>query len=68
MRTKNPIIVALDVATRKEAEHLVRELVEYVSIFKIGHQLFIQEGIDIIHMVQDNGGEVFFGVEGTNEL
>lgn len=63
MRTKNPIIVALDVSTRKEAEHLVRELIEYVSIFKIGHQLFIKEGINIIHMIQDNKGEVFLDLK-----
>lgn len=63
MRRKNPIIVALDVPTRKEAEHLVRELIEYVPIFKIGYRLFISEGKDIIHMVQDNGGEVFLDLK-----
>jgi orotidine-5'-phosphate decarboxylase len=63
MRTKNPIIVALDVPERKEAKHLVKELIEYVSIFKIGHQLFISEGKDIIHMIQDTGGEVFLDLK-----
>lgn len=59
MRKKNPVIVALDVPTRKEAEYLVRELIQYVSIFKVGYQLFLSDGKDIIHMIQDNGGEVF---------
>lgn len=63
MRDKSPIIVALDVATRKEAEHLVNELIEYVPIFKIGHQLFLREGIDIVHMLQDKGGEVFLDLK-----
>ncbi len=63
MRTKNPIIVALDVPTREKAEKLVRDLIEYVSIFKVGHQLFISEGKDIIHMIQDKGGEVFLDLK-----
>ena len=63
MRKKNPIIVALDVPTRKEAERLVSNLVKYVSIFKIGHQLFIREGKDIIHMIQNKGGEVFLDLK-----
>lgn len=63
MRKKNPIIVALDVPTRKEAERLVNDLIKYVSIFKIGHQLFIREGKDIIRMIQDKGGEVFLDLK-----
>ena len=63
MRTKNPIIVALDVPTLGKAEKLVSDLIEYVSIFKIGYQLLISEGKDIIHMVQDKGGKVFLDLK-----
>lgn len=63
MKQENPIIVALDVFTRKEAEVLVDDLIEYVSVFKIGHQLFLREGVDIIRMIQDKGGEVFLDLK-----
>ena len=63
MRKKNPIIVAMDVPTRKEAERIVNDLIKYVSIFKIGHQLFIREGKDIVRMIQDKGGEVFLDLK-----
>lgn len=63
MRKDKPIIVALDVFTRKEAQSLVENLVEHVSIFKIGHQLFLKEGMDIIHMIQDKGAEVFLDLK-----
>jgi orotidine-5'-phosphate decarboxylase len=62
MRQEKPIIVALDV-TRAKAEQLVDSLVKYVSIFKIGHQLFLREGVDIVHMVQDKGGKVFLDLK-----
>jgi len=63
MRKDKPIIVALDVFTRKEAEKLVNGLIEHVRIFKIGHQLFLKEGMDIIHMIQDKGAEVFLDLK-----
>jgi len=63
MRKEFPIIVALDVFTRKEAEKLVSGLIEHVRVFKIGHQLFLKEGMDIIHMIQDKGAEVFLDLK-----
>lgn len=63
MKKESPIIVALDVFTRKEAEKLVDGLVEYVRIFKVGHQLFLREGIDIVRTIQDKGGEVFLDLK-----
>ncbi len=63
MRKDKPIIVALDVFTKEEAEKLVDELIECVRIFKIGHQLFLREGINIVHMIQDKGGEVFLDLK-----
>ncbi len=63
MRKDKPIILALDVFTRKEAERLVGDLIEYVRIFKVGHQLFLREGVNIVHMIQDKGGEVFLDLK-----
>jgi len=65
MRIKNdkPIIVALDVPTRKDAEKLVSELIDSVRIFKVGHRLFLREGINIVRMIQDKGGEVFLDLK-----
>ncbi|MDD5455119.1 MAG: orotidine-5'-phosphate decarboxylase [Candidatus Ratteibacteria bacterium] len=63
MRKDKPIIVALDVFTRKEAERLVDILIEYVRVFKVGHQLFLREGLNIVHMIQDKGGEVFLDLK-----
>lgn len=63
MRKENPVIVALDVSTRKEAEDLVKELIEHVSIYKVGYQLFISEGVNIIRMIQNRGGKVFLDLK-----
>jgi orotidine-5'-phosphate decarboxylase len=63
MRKDKPIIIALDVFTRKEAEKLIGGLIEHVRIFKVGHQLFLKEGMDIIHMIQDKGAEVFLDLK-----
>jgi orotidine-5'-phosphate decarboxylase len=63
MKKDKPIIVALDVFTRKEAERLVDELIGNVRIFKVGHQLFLKEGTNIIRMIQDKGAEVFLDLK-----
>lgn len=56
---KEKIIVALDVATAKEAMELVELLHDEVGAFKIGLQLYNAEGPDIIHDIQEAGGKVF---------
>jgi len=56
---KQRIIVALDVATEKDAAELVIKLREYVGLFKIGLELLNSEGIGIVRTVTDLGGKVF---------
>lgn len=45
---ENKLIVALDVPNRSEALELVWELEGLVSIYKVGWQLFMKEGLSII--------------------
>ncbi|MBT9142329.1 MAG: Orotidine 5'-phosphate decarboxylase [Syntrophomonadaceae bacterium] len=56
---KERIILALDVATEKEAVELVLKLREYVGLFKIGLELLNSEGTSIVQKITDVGGKVF---------
>lgn len=56
---KNPLIVALDVPTKEKALFLVKELKDYVSIFKVGPVLFTRGGPNIIKDIKDLGADVF---------
>jgi len=51
---KDRLIFALDVSNRNEAEKYVRLLSDEVGCFKIGLELFIKEGPDIIKIVKEN--------------
>ncbi|MCL1975448.1 MAG: orotidine-5'-phosphate decarboxylase [Firmicutes bacterium] len=53
------IIVALDVPTRAEAFHLVKQLAGWVGAYKVGMQLYNSEGPDIVRDIQLMGGRVF---------
>jgi orotidine-5'-phosphate decarboxylase len=63
--TKNAdkIIVALDVATKKEALVLVEQLREQISFFKIGQQLYTAVGPEIVRDVLTTGGKVFLDLK-----
>ncbi|MGD9329895.1 MAG: orotidine-5'-phosphate decarboxylase [Desulfobacterales bacterium] len=52
---KDYIIFPLDVAERVEAEQLVRRLAGHVGLFKIGLELFIRSGPDLIRWVRAQG-------------
>jgi len=63
MNTTNPqdrLIFALDVPGKKEAEHYVKMLEGVVGCFKIGLELFIREGPDVVKMVQDHSSASIF--------
>ncbi len=63
MNTMNPqdrLIFALDVPGKKEAEHYAKMLEGVVGCFKIGLELFISEGPDIVKMIQDQSGANIF--------
>ena len=57
------IIVALDVSTKTEALHLVDELKDCISLFKIGLQLYTAAGPEIIDEVIRRGSHVFLDLK-----
>src|SRR5574344_419512 len=58
--SKERIVLALDVDDFAEARSLVRELRDYVGFFKVGLQLFTSCGPEILNMIKDEGGKIFF--------
>src|SRR5271163_115889 len=60
---RNPIIVALDVATPGEALKLVEELTPVVGGFKIGSELFTSAGPDIVRRIRETGSPVFLDLK-----
>jgi len=63
MKAADKIIVALDVATKKEAAALVEELREQISFFKIGLQLYTSEGPEIVCAVLSTGAKVWLDLK-----
>ena len=57
---KDRLIFALDVPDREEAERYVRLLGDVVGCFKIGLELFIKEGPDVLKMVRENSSASIF--------
>jgi orotidine-5'-phosphate decarboxylase len=60
---RNPIIVALDVATMEQAMALVDKLRAVVGCFKIGSELFTSVGPEIVRRVRATGAEVFLDLK-----
>lgn len=54
------IIFPLDVATRSEAQDLVRCLAGHVGLFKVGLELFIRSGPDLIRWIHAHGSAGIF--------
>tara|TARA_B100000686_G_scaffold202626_1_gene209564 strand:- start:490 stop:1218 length:729 start_codon:yes stop_codon:yes gene_type:complete len=58
------LIFALDVPNKNEAKRLIKELDDSVGCFKVGLQLFIQEGPDIIKLIKEySNAEVFLDLK-----
>ncbi|HEY1770685.1 MAG TPA: orotidine-5'-phosphate decarboxylase [Chthoniobacterales bacterium] len=57
------IIVALDLSTRPAALELARALSPHLGLFKVGLQLFIAAGPDIVHALRDLGARVFLDLK-----
>jgi len=57
------LIVALDVQRLEEAETLVRALAPEVGTFKIGKQLFVHAGPDVVRMVHRHDRDVFLDLK-----
>jgi orotidine-5'-phosphate decarboxylase len=60
---RHRLIVALDVDRQAEAESLVRLLAPEVGTFKIGKQLFLHAGPDVVRMVHRHARDVFLDLK-----
>jgi orotidine-5'-phosphate decarboxylase len=60
---RNPIIVALDVPQPDAALELARRLAPVVGAFKIGKELFVSAGPDIVRRIREAGGSVFLDLK-----
>src|SRR5690349_6255625 len=60
---QNPIIVALDVPTADKALQLAKDLAPVVGAFKIGKELFVSAGPDIVKKIRATGASVFLDLK-----
>lgn len=60
---KNPIIVALDVASAGEARALVSRLGDAVSIYKVGMELYAAAGMEFVRELVGDGKDVFLDMK-----
>ena len=58
--SKDRLIFALDVPDRHEAQRLIKELDDSVGCFKVGLQLFVQEGPDMLKLIKDHSSADIF--------
>ena len=63
LSARERLVFPLDVAHRETALELVDELHQEVGVFKVGKQLFVQAGPEIVRAIQDRGGEVFLDLK-----
>ena len=59
----NPIIVALDVPHLESALALVQQLAPVVGAFKVGKELFVAAGPEIVRRIRDTGASVFLDLK-----
>jgi orotidine-5'-phosphate decarboxylase len=59
----NRVIVALDVDSVKAAEAVAGRLKDHVAAFKVGFELFVSAGPDVVRAVQAMGGKVFLDLK-----
>ena len=59
----NPIIVALDLPSPQKALKLAGELAPVVGAFKVGKQLFISGGPDVVRKLRATGAKVFLDLK-----
>ena len=60
---RHRLIFALDVETFAEAEHLVELLAKDVGVFKVGKQLFLHSGPEVVRMIHRHGVDVFLDLK-----
>src|SRR6266571_591733 len=57
------LIVALDVDTKKEASEIVKALGNTVRFYKVGHQLTIASGLEVVTELTKQGKKVFLDLK-----
>jgi len=60
---RSRLIFALDVGSVAEAMDLVGQLAQEVGMFKVGKQLFLHAGPQIVRDIRERGGEVFLDLK-----
>jgi orotidine-5'-phosphate decarboxylase len=60
---RHRLIVALDVDTFADAEQLVQLLTSEVGVFKVGKQLFLHSGPEVVRMIHRHGADVFLDLK-----
>ncbi len=60
---KDYIIFPLDVSSLNEAKQYVQLLSGHVGMFKVGLELFIRTGPEIITFIKDNGADIFLDLK-----
>ena len=62
-KARERLIFALDVDNIEDARSWVERLSGQVGVFKVGKQLFTKCGPEIVHLIQDGGGDVFLDLK-----
>jgi len=60
---KQRLIFALDVASLAEVKEYVLLLVDEVGLFKVGKQLFLHGGPQVVRLIHEKGGQVFLDLK-----
>jgi orotidine-5'-phosphate decarboxylase len=60
---RNPIIVALDLADAETALRRVDQLIPVVDTFKVGKELFVHAGPEVVRQILQRGGRVFLDLK-----
>ena len=62
-RARRRLIFALDIASLKEVDRYVALLADEVGLFKVGKQLFVHAGPEVIRRIHAKGGAVFLDLK-----
>jgi orotidine-5'-phosphate decarboxylase len=59
----SPLIIALDVATAKEARYIVQQLGDSARFYKVGLELYAAAGMDFVRELKSEGCQVFLDLK-----
>ncbi|MCX8034016.1 MAG: orotidine-5'-phosphate decarboxylase [Thermodesulfovibrio sp.] len=61
--TNERVIIALDFSTKKDALRIVDELDDLISFYKVGLELFLSEGMEILKILKKKGKKIFLDLK-----